>query len=97
MSNHSSRSWAICAALALATPTTAFAEARLHNSPVGPVDGVIYTCVSRNDGDIRVINPTAGGRCRNYETLIYWSQSGSSGASGAMGPARAASKGCASP
>lgn len=86
MSISSIRSWAMYLALALAVPSAAFAGPWFHGSTIGVVDGVIYTCVERHEGRIRVVNPTT--RCRADETMVSWTQKGSStaGLQGPMGP-----------
>src|SRR5689334_21531737 len=80
------RSWAVSTALLLA-PAAAFAHPR--SASVGPVDDVIYTCVDRGDGHVRLINP-AFARCTRNETMVSWAQTGPQGPAGPPGPAGAA-------
>src|SRR5438105_3985083 len=77
------RSWAISLALA---PAAAFALPGGRAAPIGAVDGVIYTCVDREDGQIRVINPASGNRCHRNETMVSWTQTGTPGPMGPAGP-----------
>jgi hypothetical protein len=43
--------------------------------------GVIHGCY-RNNGQLRVIDPSNGGACKNNETGLDWSQTGTNGVSG---------------
>jgi len=46
--------------------------------------GVIHGCY-RNNGQLRVIDPSNGGACRNNETGLDWSQTGPQGPPGPNG------------
>src|SRR3954452_17578706 len=49
--------------------------------------GVIHGCYQKNVGNLRVIDPSAGGKCRPPEIAIQWSQTGPQGPVGPQGPA----------
>jgi len=80
------RSLLAVAAVALAAPSPAFAL-RLPVSPdhSSASTGVIYACVDRT-GELRVINPNFGGRCRSSEVPISWNEVGAPGPMGPVGP-----------
>src|SRR6266436_5414650 len=85
MLTNSFRSFVVFAAMALAAPSTAFAlRMKTPGSPT-PVNGVISACVN-HEGEVRVINPNFGGRCRSSESPITWNQVGAPGPQGAVGP-----------
>src|SRR6266478_5080927 len=87
MLTNSFRSSVVFAAVALAAPSTAFAlRMRTPGSPGTPVNGVISACVDR-EGQVRVINPNFGGRCRSSESPTSWNQVGAPGPQGPAGPA----------
>ena len=56
--------------------------------------GIVYACVDRNTGNVRIIGPSFGiddlapGRqtCARNEVAVSWSQIGGAGATGATGP-----------
>jgi hypothetical protein len=48
--------------------------------------GVINGCYQKNVGNLRVIDPSAGGSCRPSEIGISWSQTGPQGPPGPQGP-----------
>jgi Collagen triple helix repeat (20 copies) len=48
--------------------------------------GVINGCYQKNVGNLRVIDPSAGGSCRPSEIAIRWSQTGPQGPPGPQGP-----------
>jgi hypothetical protein len=50
-----------------------------------PDGGVIHGCLKSN-GDISVIDTSAGATCRATETSLNWNQTGPAGATGATGP-----------
>ena len=45
-------------------------------------DGVINGCYQKNVGNLRVIDPSKGDKCRPSEIPIKWSQTGPRGATG---------------
>jgi hypothetical protein len=47
--------------------------------------GVIHGCYQKNVGNLRVIDPAAGERCRPPEIAISWSQTGPQGLQGPKG------------
>lgn len=47
--------------------------------------GQIHACYKTGSGDLRVIDPSAGGACKPSETALAWSQTGPPGAPGADG------------
>ena len=47
--------------------------------------GVIHGCYVSN-GQLRVIDPSNGGACKNSETGLNWSQTGPQGPQGVQGP-----------
>lgn len=49
--------------------------------------GVIHGCYQKNEGQLRVIDPSAGGACRSSESALSWSQTGPQGPQGPNGPA----------
>ena len=50
-----------------------------------PLNGVIHGCY-KDDGKLRVIDPTAGSACLQSETPLDWNQLGPTGPIGATGP-----------
>jgi len=50
-------------------------------------DGVINGCYQKNVGNLRVIDPSRGDKCRPSEIPIKWSQTGPRGPTGPTGPA----------
>ena len=48
--------------------------------------GVINGCYQKNVGNLRVIDPSAGGECRPPEIPISWSHTGPQGPAGPAGP-----------
>src|SRR5882672_1483911 len=86
MLTNSFRSFVVFAAVALAAPSTAFALRMMTpGSSTAPANGVISACVNR-DGEVRVINPNYGGRCRSSESPMSWNQVGAPGPQGSAGP-----------
>src|SRR6267143_6785578 len=79
------RSFVVFAAVALAAPSTAFALRMRTPGSTSPVNGVISACVNY-EGEVRVINPNFGGRCRSSESPISWNQVGAPGPQGPVGP-----------
>ncbi len=51
-----------------------------------PSGGVIHACYRNGVGTLRVIDTTAGQRCRRGETAILWDQHGTAGPAGPPGP-----------
>jgi hypothetical protein len=49
--------------------------------------GVIHGCYKKNVGNLRLVDPSAGGTCRPSETTISWSQTGPQGPAGPQGSA----------
>ncbi|MGH2933463.1 MAG: hypothetical protein ACRDL2_02985 [Gaiellaceae bacterium] len=49
--------------------------------------GAIHGCYQKNEGQLRVIDPSAGGACRSSELPVSWSQTGLQGLQGPAGPA----------
>jgi len=47
--------------------------------------GVIHGCFKKLGGDLRVIDPAAGGACKSSETSLDWSQTGPQGPQGPQG------------
>src|ERR1700704_370762 len=86
MLTNSFRSFVVFAAVALAAPSTAFALRMMTpGSSTVPANGVISACVNY-EGEVRVINPNFGGRCRSSESPISWNQVGAPGPQGPVGP-----------
>ena len=54
----------------------------------GP-DGAIHGCVKTIGGQVRVIDPAAGGSCAASEQSLDWNLTGAHGNQGAQGPAGA--------
>ena len=52
-----------------------------------PSAGVIHACYLNGVGSLRVIDTSAGQRCRRNETAIFWDQHGTAGPVGPTGPA----------
>lgn len=50
-----------------------------------PDGGVIHACYQKNNGQLRVIDSTAGQACNPAEKSLTWSQVGPTGAKGATG------------
>ena len=50
-----------------------------------PSSGVINGCYKKN-GELRVVDPSAGGACKKDETALDWNQTGPTGPTGAQGP-----------
>jgi len=48
--------------------------------------GVIHGCYQKNEGQLRVIDPSTGGACRSSENALSWSQTGPQGPQGPEGP-----------
>jgi hypothetical protein len=51
-----------------------------------PDSGIIHGCYKKNKGDLRVIDPSAGGSCGPSETPLDWNQTGPTGLKGGTGP-----------
>src|SRR5882672_8050498 len=85
MLTNSFRSFVVFAAVALAAPSAFALRMRTPGSPTAPANGVISACVS-HEGEVRVINPNFGGRCRSSESGISWNQVGAPGPTGTQGP-----------
>jgi hypothetical protein len=51
--------------------------------------GVIHACYKSGSGDLRVIDPSAGGACKPSESALAWSQTGPPGTPGTPGAAGA--------
>src|SRR5882724_378501 len=85
MLTNSFRSFVVFAAVALAAPSAFALRMRTPGSPTAPANGVISACVS-HEGEVRVINPNFGGRCRSSESGISWNQVGAPGPAGPQGP-----------
>jgi hypothetical protein len=49
------------------------------------VGGAIHGCYKTNGGNLRVIDPSAGGACQSSETPLDWSQTGPRGQRGPTG------------
>src|SRR5215216_2834374 len=49
-------------------------------------DGVINGCYHKNVGNLRVIDSSAGDKCRPPEIAIQWSETGPAGPAGPAGP-----------
>jgi hypothetical protein len=47
--------------------------------------GQIHGCYKNGNGDLRVIDPSAGGACKASESPLAWSQTGPAGPPGAAG------------
>jgi hypothetical protein len=47
--------------------------------------GQIHACYKSSSGDLRVIDPSAGGACKPSETALMWSQTGPAGTPGTPG------------
>src|SRR6267143_3352467 len=85
MLTNSFRSFVVFAAVAVAAPSTAFALRMMTpGSSTPPANGVISACVNR-EGEVRVINPNYGGRCRSSESPMSWNQVGAPGPQGPAG------------
>jgi hypothetical protein len=50
-----------------------------------PDGGVIHGCYKTQNGQLRVIDTSAGGACNRGETALTWNQTGPTGATGATG------------
>lgn len=47
--------------------------------------GVIHACYKTQNGQVRIIDPGAGGSCQPSETAIQWNQTGTQGPAGPQG------------
>jgi hypothetical protein len=45
--------------------------------------GQIHACYKTGSGELRVVDPSAGGTCKPSESALVWSQTGPAGADGA--------------
>jgi hypothetical protein len=68
------------AATAIAAATVGIAYSAI------PTGGVIHGCYLNGAGTLRVIDTSAGQRCRRAETAIFWDQHGTAGPAGPPGP-----------
>ncbi len=68
-------------ALSMLFLVAAFAQASIP-APNGTISG----CFKKNHGQLRVIDPSAGGHCLPSEQPLTWNQTGPTGATGATGP-----------
>jgi len=50
---------------------------------------VIHGCYNTSNGQLRVIDPSAGDKCKTPETALDWNKTGPAGATGPAGPAGA--------
>ena len=50
--------------------------------------GVIHGCYNTNNGQLRVIDPDAGDKCKTPESALSWSQTGPAGPTGPPAPSR---------
>ena len=48
--------------------------------------GTIHACYKSSNGDLRLIDPSAGGSCNSNEKGLNWTQSAPQGAQGDQGP-----------
>src|ERR1700751_2839804 len=72
--------------LAAAVPTLAAGVAlAAHGSPHKRANGVIYSCVRKANGRLRVVS--APGSCRRDEQTLSWHAHGPAGDPGPTGPA----------
>ncbi|MEI8411750.1 MULTISPECIES: hypothetical protein [unclassified Kribbella] len=55
-------------------------------SAAEPAPAVISACVDKNFGDVRIIDPAKGEKCRFYEVATTWNQKGPTGETGPQGP-----------
>ena len=49
-------------------------------------EDIVYACVSRDNGDARIIDPDAGDTCKNKEAETSWNRIGPRGPTGPAGP-----------
>jgi len=80
-----SRRWLVLATLIAAAAVFAGLGAIAYAS-IPDAGGVIHGCYKTNKGDLRVIDPSAGGSCQSSETPLDWSQTGPQGPQGPQGP-----------
>jgi hypothetical protein len=73
---------------ALAVVAAGLAAGGVAYATIPDSGGVIHGCYGKS-GDLRVIDPSAGGACRSSETPVSWSQTGPQGPQGLPGPAGA--------
>ena len=76
------RKWrlAVLAAAVLLAAASGIAYAAIPGS-----DGVIHGCINAS-GQVRVIDPGAGGSCSTGESALNWNVTGGKGPSGLQGP-----------
>jgi hypothetical protein len=73
----------------LATTGTLIVAAGIAYAAIPDTSSVIHGCFKTNKGDLRVIDPSAGGSCLSSETPLNWNQTGpkgTTGMTGAQGP-----------
>lgn len=80
------RRWGIVAAVAagIAVGAALVAPAIALTREPKPVLQPIYSCVSKSDGDIRIVN--ADDTCTEFESRLVWNQRGIPGKQGKTGP-----------
>ena len=60
---------------------------RRRGARVDPdASGTIHGCFKTSDGQLRVIDPSAGGSCTSSETALAWNIQGPTGNTGGVGP-----------
>src|SRR5581483_7475182 len=74
--------WAIAGAVVGAAAAGGVAYATVPDG-----GGVIHACYGKITGIVRVIDPSAGGRCFGPELPLDWNQKGPTGPTGGVGPA----------
>lgn len=69
----------------IATGVLVILLASISFATIPDASGVIHGCYKRSNGNVRIIDPSAGDTCSNDEIAITWAQKGT-GATGPIGP-----------
>lgn len=71
--------------LALAVGGALFGVASAVQASIPDANGTIHACYKKNNGQLRVIDPSAGDTCKKSENSLTFNQTGPTGARGATG------------